>query len=176
VESAAFEEPIMTDPETTTESTTSAAKDELLAALAERDDYKDKWARAQADLQNYRKRIQREMEEDRKFAVVPLIKALLPALDNLQRALQAAATSKNADELVTGVELVVKQFDAALAAMGVQPIAATGQPFDPNLHEAITQVPSADHPPMTVLQDVERGYVLNDRVIRPTKVVVSKGD
>jgi molecular chaperone GrpE len=164
-------EPDATPDEST--AATAAAPDELQAALAERDDYKDKWARAQADLQNYRKRMQREMEDDRRFAVVPLVKALLPGLDNLQRALQAASTTKNADELITGVEMVVKQFDAALAAAGVQPIAAEGQPFDPNQHEAITQVPSADHPPMTVLQDVERGYVLNDRVLRPTKVIVS---
>lgn len=166
----------MTEPDATPAETPATAPEELSALLAERDDYKDKWARTQADLQNYRKRMQRELEEERKFAVVPLVKALLPALDNLQRALQAASTSQNADNLITGVEMVVKQFDAALIAVGVQPIAAVGQPFDPNLHEAITQAPSADHPPMTVLQDVERGYVFNDRVIRPTKVVVSKSE
>jgi molecular chaperone GrpE len=165
----------MTEPDATPEASTTAAAapDELQAALAERDDFKEKWARSQADLQNYRKRMQREMEEDRRFAAVPLVKAFLPALDNLQRALVAATTTRNADELITGVEMVVKQFDAALAAVGVQAIAAVGQPFDPNLHEAITQAPSAEHPPMTVLQDVERGYILNERVIRPTKVIVS---
>ena len=166
----------MTDPAATPDDTSAAASDELQSVQAERDDYMDKWARAQADLQNYRKRMQREMEEDRKFAVVPLVKAFLPALDNLQRAVQAAATSKKADDLITGVEMVVRQFEAALASVGVETIDAVGQPFDPNLHEAITQAPSADHPPMTVLQDVERGYVLNDRVIRPTKVIVSKGE
>jgi molecular chaperone GrpE len=116
------------------------------------------------------------MEEDRKFAVVPLVKAVLPALDNLQRALQAASTSKSVDELVSGVEMVVKQFEDALASVGVQAIAAAGEPFDPNLHEAISQQPSAEHPPMTVLQDVERGYTLHDRVVRPTKVIVSKSE
>ncbi|MDZ4687059.1 MAG: nucleotide exchange factor GrpE [Planctomycetaceae bacterium] len=169
----------MTDPAATPDETTSssaATPDEWQSALAERDDFKEKWARAQADLQNYRKRMQREMEEDRKFAVVPLLKAMLPGLDNLQRALQAASVSKNVDELVTGVEMVVKQLEAAFIAAGVQPIAAEGQPFDPNLHEAISQMPSADVPPMTVLHDVERGYVLNDRVIRPTKVIVSKSE
>ncbi|HUQ71676.1 MAG TPA: nucleotide exchange factor GrpE [Planctomycetaceae bacterium] len=166
----------MTDSAATPDQTTSssaATPDELQAALAERDDFKEKWARSQADLQNYRKRMQREMEEDRKFAVVPLVKAMLPGLDNLQRALQAASASKSVDELVTGVEMVVKQLEAAFIAAGVQPIIAEGQPFDPNRHEAISQMPSADVPPMTVLNDVERGYVLNDRVIRPTKVIVS---
>lgn len=166
----------MTDPAATSDETTpspAAAPDDLQAALAERDDYRDKWARSQADLQNYRKRMQREMEEDRKFAVVPLVKALVPVLDNLQRAVQAAATSKNADELIAGVEMVLRQFEAALASAGVQPINAVGQPFDPHLHEAISQQPSAEQKPMTVLQDVERGYTLHDRVVRPTKVIVS---
>jgi molecular chaperone GrpE len=169
----------MTDPAATPDDGNTApaeAADDLQAVLAERDDYRDRWSRAQADLQNYRKRIQRDMEEDRKFAVVPLVKAVLPALDNLQRALQAASTSKSVDELVSGVEMVVKQFEDALASVGVQAIAAAGEPFDPNLHEAISQQPSAEHPPMTVLQDVERGYTLHDRVVRPTKVIVSKSE
>ena len=85
----------------------------------------------------------------------------------------SAKQSKNADELIAGIELVVKQFEAALANFGVQPIVAAGQPFDPHLHEAIQQVPTADHPPLTVVQDVERGYVLHDRVVRPSKVIVS---
>lgn len=146
---------------------------ELQAALAERDDYKDKWTRARADLENYRKRLQREMEEDRKFAAVPIVHALLPGLDGLQRAIKAAAASKNADELMAGVEMVAKQFDAALTNLGVQPIPAVGEPFDPHVHEAISQRPDAQHPPMTVVDEVERGYTLHDRVIRPSKVVVS---
>jgi molecular chaperone GrpE len=172
----------MTDPAATPDDANPAPAEaagdatDLQAVLAERDDYKDKWARAQADLQNYRRRMQRELEEERKYALLPLTKGLLPVLDNLQRALQAAAASKNVDELVSGVDMVAKQFEAALAAVGVQPIAATGQPFDPNLHEAISQQPSAEHPPMTVLHDVERGYTLYDRVVRPTKVIVSKAE
>lgn len=145
----------------------------LQTAIAERDDYKDKWARARADLDNYRKRIQKELDEDRKYAAMPILKAMLPGLDGLQRALKAAATSNNVDELIAGVEMVAKQFDAALAGLGVQPINAVGQPFDPHQHEAITQRPSADHPPMTVLDDVERGYTLHDRIVRPSKVIVS---
>jgi molecular chaperone GrpE len=146
---------------------------DVAALTAERDDYLDKWARARADLDNYRKRIQRELEEDRKYGALPVIKALLPGFDNLQRAVKAAATSQNASELITGVEMVLKQFDQALAGLGAAPIEAVGQPFDPNCHEAIAQVPNADHPPMTVLDDIERGYRLHDRIIRPTKVIVS---
>jgi molecular chaperone GrpE len=151
------------------------ATNELLEALAERDDYKDKWARARADLENYRKRMQREMEEDRKYAAAPMLRALLPGLDGLQRAIKAAGAAKSADELIAGVEMVAKQFDAELAQVGVKPIDAVGRPFDPNLHEAISQRPSPDHPPMTVLDEVERGYTLHDRVVRPTKVIVSSG-
>jgi molecular chaperone GrpE len=162
----------MTDDQATDATATDAAPD-INAVIAERDDYKDKWARARADLDNYRKRIQREMEEDRKFAAVPLLKAVLPGLDGLHRALKAAAASKNADELLAGVEMVAKQFDAALVGAGVKTIPSIGQPFDPNVHEAISQRPDAAHPSMTVVDEVERGYTLHDRVVRPAKVVVS---
>lgn len=146
---------------------------DLDALIAERDDYKNKWARALADLDNYRRRVQKEMEEDRKYAAIPLLKAVLPGLDGLQLTLKAAETSKNADDLITGVSMVVKQFDAALATAGITAIEAVGQPFDPHQHEAISQRPAADHPPMTVLDEVERGYTLHDRVVRPSKVIVS---
>jgi molecular chaperone GrpE len=146
---------------------------QLQQALAERDEYKGKWARAMADLDNFRRRIQREMEEDRKYLALPLLKALLPGLDGLDRTLAAAETSKNADDLITGVKMVQKQFESSLGQFGVQAIAAVGLEFDPHIHEAITQMPSADHPPMTVLQDVEKGYLLHDRVVRPSKVIVA---
>lgn len=145
----------------------------LQAVIAERDDYMDKWTRARADLENYRKRIQKEMDEDRKYAAMPFLRGMLPGFDGLDRALRSAKQTKNAQELITGIELVVKQFESALAGTGVQTVQAVGQPFDPNQHEAIQQRPSADHPPMTVLDDVERGYLLHDRVVRPSKVIVS---
>lgn len=157
--------------ETTTEGESLDAQ--LQQALTERDEYKDKWARAMADLDNFRRRIQREMEEDRKYLALPLLKALLPGLDGLDRTLTAAETSKNADDLITGVKMVQKQFESSLGQFGVQAIAAVGLEFDPNIHEAITQMPSAEHPPMTVLQDVEKGYLLHDRVVRPSKVIVA---
>ena len=141
---------------------------------AERDDFRDKWARARADLDNYRKRIQREMEDDRKYAATPIVKALLPGIDGLQRALKAASTSKNTEELLAGVEMVAKQFEAALTGLGVQPIEAIGKPFDPNVHEAIAQVPNPE-PAMTVIDDIERGYTLHERIVRPSKVIVSAG-
>ena len=150
--------------------------EQLQAALAERDQFKEKWTRALADNDNYRRRIQREMEEDRKYAALPLLKALLPAFDGLDRAILAASQSKNAEELIRGVQLTMKQLETSLNGFGAKSIAALGQPFDPNLHEAISQIPSAEHPPMTVLHDVERGYMLHDRVVRPSKVIVAKAE
>ena len=151
-------------------------QEQLQAALAERDQFKEKWTRALADLDNYRRRVQREMEEDRKYAALPLLKSLLPAFDGLDRTLTAASQSKNSDELIVGVQLTIKQLETALNGFGATSIAAVGQPFDPNRHEAISQMPSAEHPPMTVLQDVERGYMLHDRIVRPSKVIVSKAE
>lgn len=161
--------------ETPAESGAESLEQRLQAVIAERDDFQDKWTRARADLENYRRRIQKEMEEDRKYAALPLLKSFLLPLDGLDRALKSAKQTKNADELITGIELVVKQFESALSNAGVQTVHAVGQPFDPNFHEAIQQRPSADQPPMTVLDDVERGYRLHDRVVRPSKVIVSSG-
>lgn len=160
-------------PDQETAASGETLEQRLEAVIAERDDYMDKWTRARADLDNYRKRIQKEMDEDRKYAALPLLRSLLPALDGLDLALRSAKKTKNADELITGIELVVKQFESALSNAGVQTVNAVGQPFDPNQHEAIQQRPSADHPPMTVLDDLEKGYLLHDRVVRPSKVIVS---
>src|SRR5262245_59654829 len=122
--------PTMTDPNATDSPDTPDASEATLQTLtAERDDFRDKWARARADLENYRRRVQREMEDDRKYAATPIVKALLPGIDGLQRALKAASTSKNTDELIAGVEMVAKQFEAALIGLGVQPIDAVGKPF-----------------------------------------------
>lgn len=149
-------------------------KEQIEAAVAERDANRDNWLRAQAELENYRRRVQKEIEEVRQYQSLPLARDLLPALDNLHRAIQAGETSQNISELVEGVRMVAKQVDDSLAKHNIKPIDAAGKPFDPNLHQAIQQVSSAEHPPMTVLNEVERGYVLKDRVVRPSIVIVSQ--
>lgn len=173
------EEQAAPQPESTDEPTGNAEnpslKEHLEAALAERDELRNKWLRTEAELDNYRKRVQREIEDLRKYQALPLARELLPGLDNLHRALAAAETSKNVEDLLQGVKMVAQQFEDILNRHAVQPIEAAGQPFDPNLHEALQQVPSADHPPMTVLQELERGFTLHDRVVRPSKVIVSSG-
>jgi molecular chaperone GrpE len=151
----------------------SSLLDQLEAAHAERDANYDLYLRAQAELQNYRRRAQKEAEEQRQYQALPVARDLLPALDNLHRALAAAETSGSVKDLVNGVKLVAKQIEAALGRHDVVPIESAGKPFDPNLHQAIQQVQTDEHPPMTVVQEVERGFTLKDRVVRPATVIVS---
>src|SRR5579863_6004041 len=154
-------------------------RDQLEAARAERDANYDLYLRSQAELQNYRKRAQKEADEMRLYQAMPLARDLLPALDNLHRALAAAETTKDVDKLVEGLRLVTRQIDDALSRHHIIAIDAAGKPFDPNLHQAVQQVPTDLHPPMTVVQEVERGFKLKDRVVRPAAVIVAqapKGD
>ena len=151
----------------------TAPQDPLEAAIAERDLHKDNWLRAQAELDNFRKRTLKETQQNRRYQSLQLARDLLPGIDNLERAIAAAENSSSLDELMQGVRMVAQQFQEILARHEIRPIEAAGRAFDPNLHEAIHQRDSADHAPMTVLEEVERGYQLHDRVIRPSKVIVS---
>jgi molecular chaperone GrpE len=110
----------------------------------------------------------------RQYQALPVARDLLPALDNLHRALAAAEASGSVEDLVNGVRLVAKQIEVALGRHDVVPIdSAAGKPFDPNLHQAIQQVQTDEHPPNTVVREVERGFTLKDRVVRPATVIVS---
>ena len=151
---------------------TEAPAGGLQDAIRQRDDYLEQLRRSQADLVNYRKRVQAQAESDKQYAVSGIARDLLAVLDNFDRALDAARASGTAD-IVKGLELVHRQFLEALAKHGVEPIVAVGQAFDPNQHEAMVQQPSADHPEGTVLAEYGRGYRLGERVIRPSKVSVS---
>jgi molecular chaperone GrpE len=148
-------------------------KQQLEQALAERDANLAHWQRSQAEFENYRKRSVKEQEQERLYRNLAMVRDFLPVLDNLQRAVGTAKAGSEPSPLLQGVQMVVQQFTDALARHSVVPIQAVGKPFDPNLHEAIQQFPSAEHPPMTVLQDVEQGYTLHDRIVRPSKVIVS---
>lgn len=149
-------------------------EEQLRSALAERDANYERFLRAQAELENYRKRAQREGEEARRYAALPIVRDLLPVLDNLRRARDAAREAGQAPDLVEGIDLVCQQIEAVLARHGVTPIPAEGQTFDPHCHEAVQQVASDEHPPLSVLQELERGYRLHERVVRPSKVIVSQ--
>lgn len=159
---------------TTEEEPQLSLEEQLAAVIAERDANLDRWQRAEAECENIRKRMRREVEEQRKYEAMALSRDILPVLDNLGRALEAADQTHNLDQLVEGVELVARQIVDALAKHHVIPIDSKGKPFDSDLHEALQQVPSADHPPMTVIDEVERGYRLHDRLVRAARVIVSK--
>lgn len=154
---------------------TPSVEEQLQTAISERDENQDRFLRSQAELDNVRKRHQKEMELLRQYAAAPFIQDLLPALDNLKRAVDAAENAEQVADLKQGVAMVAKQLLDVLSKHNVTPIDALGKPFDPNLHEALQQMPSEDHPPMTVIHELEQGFILNDRVVRPTKVIVSSG-
>jgi molecular chaperone GrpE len=157
------------------EETPTIPLDPLARAIAERDASHDQLLRAQAEQENFRKRMQKERADERLYQDAGFARAVLPPLDNLERALAAAADSEPKSELVEGVRMVAKQFNDVLSSFSVKAIDAVGQPFDPNFHEAIQQLPSDEHPKMTVIQEIERGYQLHERIIRPSKVIVSSG-
>lgn len=131
--------------------------------------------KAQAEFENFRKRMRREMEEESRYASLPLIKELLPVIDNLERATQAAEQTGNAGPLLDGVKMVIGQFDAALAKSGCQKIEALGQEFDPHLHMALMQEPSSEHAAGHVSRVLQSGFKMHDRIVRPAQVFVSTG-
>jgi molecular chaperone GrpE len=136
-------------------------------------DTHERQLRAVADLDNYKKRAAREREEAEKFAIGKLLKELLPVLDNLDRALEHAAATAAEGPLATGVQATRKLFDDILGKFGVKSFSAKGQPFDPNRHEAMQQIPTSEVPPGTVAKEIVRGYLLNDRLLRPALVGVA---
>jgi molecular chaperone GrpE len=143
------------------------------AAEQERDQILKLAQRTQADFENYQKRVLRDQAQERRFAHGGLAADLLVPLDNLDRAVAAARQAGDNGPLAQGVGMVLSQLLDVLRRHGVAPIDALGKPFDPNLHQAVMQVPTADKPPMTVVQVLEQGYTLHDRVLRPARVAVS---
>ena len=155
-----------------------ATRSELKRVEAELADLKDRLARRQADFENYRKRIERERGETQERAVAEIAAKLLPVLDNLKRALDAEASveSSESDEFrhfLSGVDLISKQLSGVLEALGVKPILAEGEPFNPHIHEAVVSEPTDEYEPDTVMQEIIQGYRLGDRLIRPSLVKVA---
>jgi molecular chaperone GrpE len=146
--------------------------DELQKVRAERDSLFDRLARLQAEFENYRKRAAKENIDFREHALADAAKSLLPVIDNFSLALKNAVL--NPDEFRKGVELIHKQLQDALQRMNVQRIAAQGQPFDPRLHEAIEMVESDDVPDHHVLEELQPGYKIKDRLLRPAMVRVAQ--
>jgi molecular chaperone GrpE len=136
------------------------------------EEYRDQVLRARAEFANYQKRAKQQAENDRAYAVGSLARDLLDSIDNLGRAIDALRAS-GAREVSSGLDMVQKQLLDVLAKHGVEPIDAVGEPFDPNVHDAVLQQPSADLPEGTVVSELSKGYKIRDRVLRPSKVAVS---
>lgn len=137
--------------------------------------WRDKYLRAKAELVNFQRRAEKDRSDALRYAYAPLVRSLLPIIDDLERVIASGEEHKdNAQAILDGVRLVFENFVKSLREHQVERIEAQGEPFDPAVHEAMMEQPSAEHAERTVLQEVARGYRLHDRVLRPAKVIVSK--
>lgn len=152
--------------------------DEIKRKLEEKEkeiqDHRDRLLRLAADFENYKKRAAREKEDWTKFANEDLIKSILPFIDNLERAVNHAQKVADTGVLIEGVRLTLQQILQALTKFGLSPFQSVGKPFDPSMHEAMLVVETDKHEPNQVVEEFQKGYLLNDRLLRPATVSVSK--
>ncbi|MBX3245612.1 MAG: nucleotide exchange factor GrpE [Myxococcales bacterium] len=148
--------------------------DPMAQLTAERDRLKDQLLRTAADYDNFRKRTKRELEDARRRGQEETIREILPVLDNLERALDAAAHAPDVGAVAEGVRMVLKGFEDVAQRLGLRRLEAIGNPFDPNEHDAIQQQETEEHPPGTVVAEVVPGYRLGERLLRPALVVVAR--
>ncbi len=156
------------------EATVASLEKRLEETEKELAECKDKMLRLAAELENFKKRVEREKLEHMKFALEEFAKELLPFLDNLERAIAVAKETKDMEKMIEGIELTLSGYFKTLERFGLKTFVAEGQRFDPNYHEALSVEESTDVEENTVLKELLRGYTLHDRVIRPALVVVSK--
>jgi molecular chaperone GrpE len=153
--------------------------DKLQGQIADKDqelsELKDRYLRSLAESENARKRIRQQSDEMVRLQRENLLRELLPVVDNLERAVEAARGGGNGKPIVDGVEMVLRSMLDFLKTHGVTQLASIGQPFDPQRHEAVDQIESSDHPPNTVVNEFHRGYQIGDRLLRPARVAVTKG-
>ena len=135
----------------------------------------DKMMRLAADFDNYKKRNARDCEDIRKYAAENIIKELIPIVDNFERAIESANESKDVNSLLGGIKLILNQMMNLLEKEGVIRIEAVGEVFDPHIHEAVMHIASDEYPENIVTQELQKGYILRDRIVRPAMVSVSKG-
>ena len=149
-------------------------RDRRIAELESQiEEFRNRLLRSQADFDNYRRRTQREKEEMAKYASAELIARLLPVLDNFERAIGAAKSSGDFEALAKGVDMIHRQLLQVLEQEGLKPMETVGQPFNPEIHEAVMRVESDEHEEGIIVEELQRGYILKDRVIRPAMVKVS---
>jgi molecular chaperone GrpE len=150
-------------------------EERLAKAEDEARDYHDRMLRMAAELENFKKRSTRELEDLKKYATENLIRQLLTVVDNLERAIESASPEgENQQSVVDGIVLTLTEIQKILEQQHVSPIQALGEPFDPAFHQAMSQEESAEQEPNTVVQEFQKGYMIYDRLLRPSMVVVSK--
>lgn len=148
--------------------------DPLEKAQAEAARMKENWIRTAADFDNFRKRARKEIDDARKAGGEELLRELLPVFDNLERGVQSAQRAQDVKAVADGLLMVLKQFEGTLARAGITKVPTAGQTFDPSIHEAIQQVETDEHPPGTIVSEVQPGYMNGDRLVRAAMVVVAK--
>jgi molecular chaperone GrpE len=147
----------------------------LVAKADEVKNLNDKYLRLAAEFDNYKRLTQRDQRDQIRFGNEQLLKELLPVVDNLERAIKASRNGGGSDVLIQGVDLTLKQLTGALTRFHVIPVETAGQPFDPAKHQAVTSVASEQIPERHVVDEFQRGYLLHDRILRPSMVSVSTG-
>ena len=162
-------------PESMNAAQTESADNDVITNLErERDEFKDMYMRSVAEAQNIQRRAQVDVENSRKFATENLVVDILPVLDNFERTLAAIENGATFESVADGVKMVERMLRSALASVKVERISSLGEFFDPNLHEAITSEENTGREPGTVIGEVEPGYVMSGRVIRPARVRVAR--
>ena len=167
-DATAHEEALADDP--------TGIRAELDAANRRAEEMSEAFLRARADFANYKRRNEEERESLRSVYNSDLLKRFLPVIDNFERALHASSQTQDYDKLVGGINAVYRQMQEILAREGVTAIEATGEPFDPNLHNAVLREATTEYPENSVIEELQRGYLLNGKVLRPTMVKVAAGD
>lgn len=152
-----------------------ACSEALAAKTEECKGLNDRYVRLAAEFENYKRLSQRDQRDQIRYGNEQLIKELLPVVDNLERAIKASKDGGSGDALIQGVDLTLKQLIGTLGKFGVQPVESVGQPFDPTVHQAVSQIPSEAVPPQHVAEEYQKGYRLHDRVLRAAMVGVSSG-
>jgi molecular chaperone GrpE len=151
-----------------------SGSEEQIAALREQvEESNNRLLRLQADYDNFRRRTRQEKEDFAKYASQRLIEMLVPVIDNFERALQAAQTNNDFDSFAKGVDMIFRQFDQVLSNEGLQRMETVGKPFNPEYHQAVMQVESEEHEEGIIVEELQKGYILKDKVIRPAMVKVS---
>ncbi len=173
IEAAVEEQPVASEESPATAE--EAGVDELAAAREEAGKNWDLYLRSQAEMENFRKRMQRDKQDALRFANEGILREILPVIDNLDRAVEHARDNDAEGEgLLEGVQMTLEQFARTLEKFGVKPVTALGEPFDPACHEAMGQLETAEQAPNSVAKELQKGYMLNDRLLRPALVMIAK--